>query len=80
MAGGFIKVELRTGKGDLVQDVTIPEFMVAPAVLVWGERYFRRQSATLRSVEGDIYIETFVYHVVPVPGVDSNGFIIKGGK
>lgn len=55
------KVQLITG-GDrgFVAEVDVPPFLTMPDVLIWGERYFKRES-------DDLYVEAFTYWVAVAP-------------
>lgn len=61
-----MNIQLETNEGGLVQRCTIPDFKMAPKVLMWGSRIFIFHrwecDASTRERLG-LYREAFAYHI-----------------
>lgn len=60
MPSVFVSVQLFTELGEYVTTAYLPPFSAPPEILVWGTRFFRRET----SVQC-VYREAFTYFVPP---------------
>ena len=72
----YDKIDLITNNGEAVQTVSIPLFRPRPDVLTWGVRTFVYDN-DLSTAKQSVYRECFNYSVVPIMGLDNNGFNVK---
>lgn len=56
------KPRLLTADGQLVRDAEMPPFQTLPDILIWGQRFFRRDGVTSEGVP--TYREGFTYALI----------------